>query len=64
MDKCHQAVCDLKKAVTTTPVLIRPDISKQFKLEVDASAIATGAVLYQRDPTVTLPSSKEKPGPR
>src|SRR5438445_12631341 len=61
-DKCRQAVRDLKKAVTSAPVLIRPDTSKQFELEVNASAIATGAVLYQRDPTVTLPSAKEKPG--
>ena len=63
-DKCCQAVRDLKKAVTTAPVLIHPDTSKQFELEVDASAIATGAILYQRDPPVTLPSGKEKPGPR
>jgi hypothetical protein len=63
-DKCHQAVWDLKKAVTTTPVLVCPDMTKQFELEVDALAIATGAVLYQRDAPVTLPSSKEKPGPR
>ena len=45
-DECRQAVRDLKKAVTTAPVLIRPDTSKQFELEVDASAIATGAILY------------------
>ena len=63
-DECCQAVGNLKKAVTTTPVLIRPDTRKQFELEVDASAIATGAILYQRDPPVTLPSGKEKPGPR
>jgi hypothetical protein len=62
-DECHQAVRDLKKAVTTAPVLVRPDTTKQFKLEVDASAIAMGAVLYQRDAPVTLPSGKEKPGP-
>jgi hypothetical protein len=46
-DECRQAVRDLKKAVTTAPVLIRPDTSKQFELEVDESAITTGAVLYQ-----------------
>ena len=63
-DECCQAVHDLKKAITTAPVLIRPDTSKQFELEVDASAIATGAILYQGDPPVTLPSGKEKPGPR
>ena len=61
-DECHQAVHDLKKAVTNAPVLIWPDTSKQFKLEVDASAIATRAILYQWDPPVTLPSGKEKPG--
>src|SRR5947208_11471208 len=57
-DECRQAVRDLKKAVTTTPVLVRPDMMKQFELEVDASAIATEAVLYQRDAPVTLPSGK------
>jgi hypothetical protein len=62
-DECRQAVQDLKKAVTTAPVLVRPDTTKQFELEVDASAIATGAILYQRDAPVTLPNGKEKPGP-
>ena len=63
-EECRQAVRDLKKAVTSAPVLIRPDPSKQFELEVDASQIATGAILYQRDPPALLPSGKEKPGPR
>ena len=63
-EECRQAVRDLKKAVTSAPVLIRPDTNKQFELEVDASGIATGAILYQRDTPVTLPSGKEKPGPR
>ena len=63
-EDCRQAVRNLKKAVTTAPVLVRPDPTRQFELEVDASAIATGAILYQRDPPVTLPSGKTKPGPR
>ena len=50
--------------ITLAPVLTQLDTSKQFKLEVDASGIATGAILYQRDTPVTLPSRKEKPGPR
>ena len=62
-EECRQAVRDLKKAVTSAPVLIRPDTSKQFELKVDASGIATGAILYQRDTPITLPSGKEKPGP-
>ena len=63
-EECRQAVYDLKKAVTTAPVLVRPDTKKQFELEVEASEIATGAILYQRDKPVKLPSGKEKPGPR
>ena len=63
-EECHQAVRNLKKAVTSAPVLVQPDPSRQFELEVDASAIATGTILYQRDPPVTLPSGKEKPGPQ
>ena len=45
---CITAVRELKKCITQAPVLVRPDPSKQFKLEVDASQIATGAILYQR----------------
>ena len=46
-EECHKAVRDLKKAVTSAPVLIQPDTSKQFELEVDASGIATRAVKVQ-----------------
>ena len=63
-EECRQAVRDLKKAVTSAPVLIRPDTNKQFELEVNASGIATRAILYQRDTPITLPNGKEKPGPR
>ena len=63
-EECRQAVCDLKKAVISAPVLIQPDPSKQFELEVDTSQIATGAILYQCNPPVLLPSGKEKPGPQ
>ena len=31
---------------------------------MDASQIGTGAILYQRDPPITLPDGTEKPGPR
>ena len=63
-EECRQAVCNLKKAVTSAPVLIWPDPSKQFEMEVDASQIATGTILYQHDPPVLLLSGKEKPGPQ
>ena len=48
--------------ITNAPVLARPDPSRQFELETDASLIGTGAVLYQRDPPITLPDSTQKPG--
>jgi len=51
-------------AITHAPVLIKPDPSCQFELEVDASQIGTGAILYQRDPPTVKPNGKEKPGPR
>jgi len=51
-------------AITHAPVLVKRDPSRQFELEVDASQISTGAILYQRDPPTTKPNGKEKPGPR
>jgi len=35
--------------VTSEPVLACPDLDKPFELEVDASAYAVGAILFQRD---------------
>ena len=60
---CIQAVRELKKCITATPVLVCPDPSRQFELEVDASQIATRAILYQRGPPVQHPDGTEKPGP-
>jgi hypothetical protein len=39
----------LKKRICEEPVLIQPDQTKPFKVEVDASNYAVGAVLMQRD---------------
>jgi RNase H-like domain found in reverse transcriptase len=48
--KCTIAVKELKQIVTSEPVLVLPDPTRQFVLEVDASQYATGAILYQADP--------------
>ena len=49
--------------ITHAPVLIRPDPSRQFELEVDASQVGTGAILYQRDHPITTAKGVERPGP-
>jgi len=49
--------------ITGSPVLVKPDPSRQFKLEVDTSQIGTGVILYQRDPPTTCADGTEKPGP-
>ena len=47
-DGLEQAAFDeLKCLITSTPILVLPDQPKHFRLETDASAYATGAVLSQ-----------------
>ncbi len=41
----------LKKVVAEEPVLLFPQLTKPFEMEVDASAIAIGAILNQREKT-------------
>jgi len=45
----EQAAFDeLKKAFTTKPVLVAPDLDKEFRVEADASNYATGEVLSMK----------------
>jgi len=60
MQNCVEAMCKIKKRITASPVLVQPNPSKQFELEVDASQIATGAILYQRGPPTMRPDGTEK----
>ena len=47
--KCEQAFEELKAMLKSAPVLSAPDFDRQFKLAVDASDVAAGAVLLQED---------------
>ena len=45
-DKCTAAVDTLINIVTSDPILWQPNPAKPYKLEVDASQEATGAILW------------------
>lgn len=45
--ECDTAFKDLKKAISTAPVLVPPDWTKPFRLHVDASSFAIGGTLTQ-----------------
>ncbi len=46
-DKQQEAFEDLKLRLTEAPVLVRPDYSKPFTIQVDASNVGLGATLTQ-----------------
>ena len=46
---CQEAFCNLKDVLCNYPILRLPNFSKPFILACDASQVAVGAVLYQRD---------------
>jgi RNase H-like domain found in reverse transcriptase len=48
-DTCKEALEMLIEKVTNTPVLVYPDLEQPFEMEVDTSAYAVGAILFQRD---------------
>ncbi|KAG1928308.1 retrotransposable element [Pimephales promelas] len=47
-DAAQTAFDRLKTLFTTAPILLTPDVSRQFIVEVDASEVGVGAVLSQR----------------
>ena len=49
MERQQEAFDTLRKRIMTEPVLKQPQLDQQFKVEVDASGYAIGAILMQRD---------------
>ena len=47
MEGCQQAFDNLKKRFTEELVLLMPDHNQPFQIELDASKVATGAILTQ-----------------
>ena len=49
MDECQVAFDKLKELCTSTPILAYADYKKPFELQMDASDLGLGVVLYQKD---------------
>src|SRR3984893_3573609 len=47
--ECTDALNELVNIITSKPTLARPNLSKPFELEADASPYAVGVTLFQRD---------------
>jgi hypothetical protein len=53
MPACKASFQELKKRLTTAPVLVMPDMEKPFSIYCDASGQALGCVLMQDGRVVT-----------
>jgi hypothetical protein len=54
--KCHEAFEALKEKLTTSHVLISPNVHRPFSVYCDASYIGLGCVLMQEERVVAYPS--------
>jgi len=55
-EKCQENFEDLKRRLTTAPVLVLPDLSKNFSIYCDASRLGLGCVLMQEGRVVAYAS--------
>jgi hypothetical protein len=55
-NKCQANFEELKKRLTTAPVLVLPDLSKKFSIYCDASHLGLGCVLIQEGRVVASAS--------
>jgi hypothetical protein len=58
--ECQESFEALKKKLTTTPVLIQPDVHKPFSVYCDASYTRLGCVLMQEGRVVAYSSRQLK----
>ena len=57
-EECEASFQELKKRLTTAPVLILPDIRKDFQVYCDASRLGLGGVLMQDGRVVSYASGQ------
>ena len=60
-EECEASFQELKKRLTTAPVLILPDIRKDFQVYCDASRLGLGRVLMQDGRVVSYASRQLRP---
>ena len=60
-NKCEQAFQELKRRLTTTPILTMPEEGKEYTIYSDASKNRLGCVLMQDDKIIAYASRQLKP---
>ena len=60
-EECDASFQELKKRLVTAPVLILPDVHKDFQVYCDASRQGLGGVLMQEGKVVAYPSQQLRP---
>ena len=59
--KCEDSFQELKKRLTSAPILIMPDVTKSFDVYCDASRLGLGCVLMQEGKVVSYLSRQLRP---
>ena len=59
--KCEDSFQELKRKLTSAPVLVMPDITKSFEVYCDASRLGLGCVLMQGGKVVSYLSRQLRP---
>ena len=59
-EQCQASFEELKKRLTTAPVLVLPDLNKSFSIYCDASRLGLGCVLMQEGRVVAYASRQLK----
>jgi len=59
-DKCEESFQELKRRLTSAPILVIPDVGKPFEVYCDASHLGLGCVLMKKKKTVAYASRQLK----